>query len=186
MSVSARGTRLERPASLTVLAPSTYGAAIDCGQITFAVNGVEHERPESDVPLLYALRNDLGLKGTRFGCGSGMCGACLVLLDGEAVTSCDLPMWAVAGKAVTTIEAIVDDDGSSLGEAFVAEQAAQCAYCISGIVVGAAALLRRRPDASEADVREALDRNLCRCGAHGRIVRAVVRAARKPTAGAVE
>src|SRR5688572_4919417 len=162
-------------------AASPYRAAIDCRRIQLTVDGVEHTVPESDVPLLYVLRNDLELKGTRFGCGIGMCGACVVLVDGEAVTSCELPMWAVEGKEVTTIEAVVDDEFPGLGEAFVDEQAAQCAYCISGIIVNAVALLRRRPDASEMEVRTALDRNLCRCGSHVRIVRAVLRAARAAT-----
>ncbi|MGH9245252.1 MAG: (2Fe-2S)-binding protein [Acidimicrobiales bacterium] len=143
------------------------------------VNGVEHRIDDrGDTPLLDVLRNDLGLAGTRFGCGLGMCGACHVLVDGEAVTSCDLPVWAVEGKAVTTVEAIGrGDELPGLAAAFIEEQAAQCAYCVSGILVSAAALLHRLPYPGDDDVRAALERNLCRCGAHGRMVRAVLRAA---------
>lgn len=148
--------------------------------VRLTVNGSDHEvSAEPDTPLLYVLRNHLGLKGTRFGCGLGQCGACHVLVDGHAVTSCDLPLWAAAGKAVTTVEGLgKDGTPHPLVDAFVAEQAAQCGYCLSGILVTAAALLDREPDADETRVRAALDRNLCRCGTHNRIVRAVLRAAR--------
>ena len=132
-----------------------------------------------DAPLLYVLRNDLGLLGSRFGCGTGQCGACFVLVEGRAVPSCDTPLWSVAGKTVTTVEGLGGKDGAlhRVQEALLAEQAAQCGYCISGIAVSAAALLQSNPSPSEAQVRAALDRNLCRCGAHNRIVRAVLRAA---------
>ena len=147
--------------------------------IELQVNGVSR-RVESapETPLLYVLRNDLGLKGTRFGCGLGQCGACTVIIDGEAVQSCDLPLSAAAGKDVTTIEALARDGRlHPLQEAFVAEQAAQCGYCASGIIMSAKALLDRNPRATDEDVREALAGNLCRCGTHTRILRAVRRAA---------
>jgi nicotinate dehydrogenase subunit A len=142
------------------------------------VNGEHHEvRVEPDTPLLYVLRNHLGLMGTRFGCGIGLCGACTVLLDGHPVHSCDTPVWSVRDKNVTTVEGLANAGPSALSQAFVDEQAAQCGYCISGILVRAAALLADNPDPSEQEVRVALDGNLCRCGAHNRIVRAVLRAA---------
>jgi nicotinate dehydrogenase subunit A len=141
------------------------------------VDGVVEADPET--PLLSALRGPLGLMGTRFGCGLNQCGACNVLLDGRAVASCDLPLSAAAGKDVTTVEGLGSaEQPHPLQSAFVAEQAMQCGYCISGILISAAALLRRNPDPSEAEVRAALDRNLCRCGAHNRMVRAVLRAAK--------
>jgi len=145
------------------------------------VNGAHHEvLTEPDTPLIYVLRNHLGLKGTRYGCGATTCGACLVLVDDRPTYSCDTPLWAVGGKATTTVEGL----GSAaaphpVARALLAEQAAQCGYCISGIVVAAAALLARQPEPSEAEVREALDGHLCRCGAHNRIVRAVLAAARE-------
>jgi len=133
-----------------------------------------------DTPLLYALRNDLGLVGSRFGCGTGQCGACFVMIDGKAMPSCDAPLWSVAGKRITTIEGLAKGgELHPVQKALLAEQAAQCAYCISGIAVTAAAFLAANKNPSEAQVREALDRNLCRCGAHNRIVRAVLRAAKE-------
>lgn len=149
--------------------------------ITLKVNGGEREvAAGEDTPLLYALRNDLNLKGTRFGCGAGHCGACRVLLDGHAVASCDTPLWAAQGKEITTIEGLgTPAVPHALQRAFIAEQAAQCGYCSSGIIISAAALLARNPAPSEGEVRDALDRNLCRCGTHNRIVRAVLRAARE-------
>lgn len=145
------------------------------------VNGVEREvATEEATPLVYALRNHLGLKGTRLGCGVNQCGACYVLIDGHAVASCDTPIWAAAGKRITTLEGLGSlERPHALQRALIAEQAAQCGYCLSGIVMSAAALLERDPDPSEAEVRAALDRNLCRCGSHNRIVRAVLRAARE-------
>lgn len=144
-----------------------------------AVNGAAVEvEAETDTPLLYVLRNDLGLKGTRFGCGSGQCGACFVLIDGHAAPACDTPLWSAAGKAVTTVEGLGSaGNPHPLQQAFLDEQAAQCGYCMSGILCTAAALLTRNPRPTEADVRAALDRNLCRCGSHNRVVRAVLRAA---------
>lgn len=149
-------------------------------RIALHVNGSLCElEADADTPLLYALRNDLGLKGTRYGCGLGQCGACNVLLDGRSVQSCDTPLWAAAGRRVVTIEGL-----GTLGalhpiqQAFIDEQAAQCGYCINGAMISATALLAATPDPDETQIRAALDRNLCRCGTHNRIVRAVQRAAR--------
>jgi nicotinate dehydrogenase subunit A len=146
---------------------------------TVRVNGKREEvRTEQDTALLYVLRNHLGLKGTRFGCGLGLCGACFVLIDGRPEYSCDTPMWAVEGREVTTVEGLgTAGRPHPVAQAIVDGQAAQCGYCISGIVVAAAALLTANPDPTEDTVREALDRNLCRCGAHNRIIRAVLAAA---------
>ena len=133
---------------------------------------------DDDTALLYVLRNHLGLKGTRFGCGLSVCGACAVLVDGHRVYSCDTPLWSVTGKEVTTVEGLgADGEPHPVARAIVEHQAAQCGYCMSGIVVSAAALLATNPDPSEAEVRAALDDNLCRCGAHNRVVRAVLSAA---------
>jgi nicotinate dehydrogenase subunit A len=150
-------------------------------RVGLSLNGVERlVDADPSTPLIALLRGPLGLTATRFGCGTGGCGACHVLVDGHAVTSCDTPLWAVAGKAVTTVEGLgTPENPHPLQSALIAEQALQCGYCISGILISAAALLRRRPDPTEAEVRAALDRNLCRCGAQNRIVRAVLRAARE-------
>ncbi|HVV21371.1 MAG TPA: (2Fe-2S)-binding protein [Pseudonocardiaceae bacterium] len=143
---------------------------------TVVVNGQRHEvDTEPDTALLYVLRNHLGLTGTRFGCGLGLCGACLVLVDGRPAYSCDIPVSAVDGAAVTTVEGL----DPLVATAIVDEQAAQCGFCVSGIVVAATALLAENADPTEADVRAALDGNLCRCGAHNRVVRAVLTAARE-------
>jgi nicotinate dehydrogenase subunit A len=144
-----------------------------------SVNGVEHEiRAGENTPLLYVLRNQLGLKAAHFGCGTGQCGACRVLIDGQAVASCDMPLWAAVGKHITTAEGLGDAARPHpLQTALIVEQAGQCGYCLPGIVVSAAALLARKSMPSEAEVRTALDQNLCRCGSHNRIVRAVLRAA---------
>jgi nicotinate dehydrogenase subunit A len=146
--------------------------------VTLRVNGADHEVAcDPDTPLLYVLRNDLGLLGAKFGCGLGLCGACNVLVDGRLVHSCDTPVWSVAGKEVTTVEGLGTDGGPHpLQEAFVEQQALQCGYCTAGMIVTGAALLDREPDVDEAGVRRALDGNLCRCGAHNRIVRAVLAA----------
>jgi nicotinate dehydrogenase subunit A len=131
-----------------------------------------------DTPLLYVLRNDLGLVGSRFGCGSGLCGACFVLVDGRPMASCDLPISVVADKKVTTVEGLgPGGDLHPVQKALIDEQAAQCGYCMSGIAVSAAALLARNKRPSEMEVREALDKHLCRCGSHNRVVRAVLKAA---------
>jgi nicotinate dehydrogenase subunit A len=143
------------------------------------VNGADREvtAPE-DAALVHVLRNDLGLKGTRFGCGSGECGACFVLLDGRAVASCDRPLWSAVGKRIVTVEGLGTPAAPHpVQHALVDEQAAQCGYCLSGIQISAAALLAENPAPSADEVRAALDRNLCRCGTHNRIVRAVMRAA---------
>ena len=150
------------------------------------VNGTEHEIDAApDTPLLYVLRNQLGLKAAHFGCGSGQCGACRVLIDGRAVSSCDTPLWAALGKRIVTVEGLGDAaHPHALQSALIAEQAGQCGYCLPGILISAAALLADKPLPSEAEVRVALDENLCRCGAHNRIVRAVLRAARDGDVGA--
>jgi nicotinate dehydrogenase subunit A len=144
-----------------------------------SVNGALSEiEASADTPLLYALRNDLALKGTRFGCGSGQCGACMVLIDGHPAPACDTPLWSVVGKSITTVEGLGTGGRlHPLQNAFLAEQAAQCGYCTSGILISAAALLAKNPRPTESEVRTALDRNLCRCGSHNRMVRAVLRAA---------
>jgi nicotinate dehydrogenase subunit A len=148
-------------------------------RIPITVNGTGHGfELDSDTRLLDVLRDELKLKGTRFGCGENQCGACLVLVDGFAVASCDTPLWALAGKQVTTVEGLGSRAAPHrLQRAFIAEQAGQCGYCSSGMLIAAAALLERCPHPTDAQIREALDRNLCRCGSHNRIVRAVLRAA---------
>ena len=145
------------------------------------VNGAQHTiEADRRTPLLDILRNDLKLKGTRFGCGEEQCGACNVLVDGYAVASCATPVWAAADKSITTVEGLGSVTAPhALQQAFLQEQAAQCGYCTSGMLMSAAALLLRVPQPTEDEVRNALDRNLCRCGAHNRIVRAVLRAARQ-------
>ncbi|HTT55048.1 MAG TPA: (2Fe-2S)-binding protein [Streptosporangiaceae bacterium] len=147
--------------------------------LRLTVNGTRHTvSSEPGTPLLDVLRHDLGLAGPRFGCGTGRCGACFVLIDGQARSSCDFPAWAAEGADVTTVEGLAD--GGTLHpvqQAMLDEQAAQCGYCTSGMIMSAVALLRRDPAPAEAGVRAALDGNLCRCGTHQRIVRAVLRAA---------
>lgn len=144
----------------------------------FSVNGRPVEvAAGDDTALLHVLRNDLQLKGTRFGCGAGACGSCTVLLDGQAVQSCDTPLWAVAGREVTTVEGLGTPDAPHpVQQAFVELQAAQCGYCINGLMMSVAALARRTPAATEADLQAALSRHLCRCGTHWRIVQAARRA----------
>lgn len=145
------------------------------------VNGKAVEvSSHTDTPLLHVLRDDLGLSSVHLGCGANQCGACHVIVDGHAVASCDTPLWAAAGKSVTTLEGLGTPEAPhALQYAFIAEQAMQCGYCISGILTTAAAFLQHNPAPTEAEVRAALDRNLCRCGAHNRIVRAVLRAAKE-------
>ena len=156
-------------------------------QFEFIVNG----KPASvtlsneETPLLDVLRNALGLMGTRFGCGLEQCGCCMVLIDGEPEKSCARPIWNVAGKSVTTIEGLGSAERPHvLQQAFLDEQAGQCGYCLSGIIVAAKALLDRNPKASRAEIAEALDGNICRCGSHNRILRAVEKAAAAMRAGA--
>jgi len=143
------------------------------------VNGVDREvAADAQTPLLYVLRNDLKLKGARYGCGVGQCGACTVIVDAKAVQSCDVPVSAVAGKSITTIEGIGTPEAPHpLQRAFIGEQAAQCGYCVSGIIMTAKALLDRNPSPTDPEIREALAGNLCRCGTHTRILRAIRSAA---------
>ncbi|HZS83875.1 MAG TPA: (2Fe-2S)-binding protein [Stellaceae bacterium] len=149
--------------------------------VQITVNGATHRLSlEPDVPLLYVLRNDLGLNGPKFGCGLGQCGACTVLLGAEAVRSCVAPVGAIGDLPVTTLEGIgTAQNPHPLQRAFIAEQAAQCGYCINGMIMQAKALLDHKRDPSDADIRAALADNLCRCGTHHRIIRAVRRAARE-------
>ena len=147
--------------------------------ITVTVNGsartLDIRDPEK--PLLYAIRNDLGLKGAKYGCGLGQCGACTVLVDGEPVRSCVTPTASVAGRKITTIEGLgTVEKPHKVQAAFIAEQAAQCGYCTNGMVMTSAAFLERNPKPSVEQVKDALAQNLCRCGTHDRIVSAVVRA----------
>jgi nicotinate dehydrogenase subunit A len=145
----------------------------------FRLNGVDTTIDATgDRSLLDVLRGQLQLTGAHFGCGAGECGACNVIIGGHAVAACDTPLWSVEGKDIITIEGL----GSAarphpLQRAFIAQQAMQCGYCVSGIMMSAAALLMRNPAPDDAEIKAALDRNLCRCGAHQRIIRAVKRAA---------
>ena len=147
--------------------------------INFIVNGTARsvDVRDPDQPLLYALRNNIGLTGPKFGCGLGQCGACTVLLDQTPLRSCVTPLSAVAGKSITTIEGLgTPDKPHPVQAAFIAEQAAQCGYCANGMVMTSAALLASNPKPSEAEIKDALSANLCRCGTHVRILRAVMRA----------
>ncbi len=148
--------------------------------IRLSVNGKEHDvEVDPDTPLLYVLRQNLGLTGSHLGCGLNQCGACNVLIDGHVIAACDTPLWSAAGKQVVTIEGVGGrGNPHPLQTAFIDEQAVQCGYCISGILVTAAALLKSNPDPDEAEIRSALDGNLCRCGAHNRIVQAIQKAAK--------
>jgi nicotinate dehydrogenase subunit A len=149
-------------------------------KVALNVNGkaVSVKVDDPDMPLLYALRNDLGLHGPRFGCGLGQCGSCTVHVDGEAVQSCVIPLSAVAGRKVVTLEGLgTAAKPHPLQTAFVEEQAVQCGYCINGMIMKAAALLRKKRNPSDEEIREALAANLCRCGTHVRILRAIKRAA---------
>lgn len=147
-------------------------------QFRFVVNGkAVVVATDRDIPLLYILRNDLGLKGARFGCGLGLCGSCTVILDGQAVFSCDTPIWSVEGRSVETVEGLATNgEPHPLQRAIVQEQAGQCGFCLSGIVMRAKALLDTNLRPSRDEIADALDRNLCRCGAHNRIIRAIQRA----------
>ena len=147
--------------------------------INLKVNGVPRSvTAEPDTPLLYVLRNDFELNGAKYGCGLSQCGACIVLIDGQAVRSCVTPISALEKSEITTIEGLgTIDKPHVLQQAFIEEQAAQCGYCTNGMIMSAKELLDRNPRPSEPDVRAALASNLCRCGTHNRIVRAVLRAA---------
>ncbi len=148
--------------------------------IELVVNGQAHRLDlDPGTPLLYVLRNDLQLNGPKYGCGLGQCGACAVLVDGVAARSCVLPLKAVAGRSVTTLEGLGRDGMlDPVQRAFIAEEAAQCGYCLNGMIITARAFLSTNPEPTEAQVREALRFNLCRCGTHVEIVRAVMLAAR--------
>jgi nicotinate dehydrogenase subunit A len=147
--------------------------------IQFQLNGAATAvDADPDQTLLDVLRGRLGVTGPHFGCGANECGACHVMVGDHAMASCDMPMWSVAGKDVVTIEGLgTTERPHPLQRAFISEQAMQCGYCVPGILISAAALLGRNPSPTEAEVRTALDRNLCRCGSHNRMVRAVLRAA---------
>jgi nicotinate dehydrogenase subunit A len=146
--------------------------------ITLNVNGTDQTiDSDPDTPLLYVLRNDLKLNAAKFGCGLGQCGACTVMVDGKAVLSCVTPVLLMEGRQVTTVEGLgtIDQPGP-MQQAFIAEQAAQCGYCIPGMMMRAQALLQENPQADDQAIRQALEFNLCRCGTHMRILRAIHRA----------
>jgi len=152
--------------------------------VRFRLNGADTQiDADPDRSLLDVLRGQLGVIGPHFGCGAGECGACNVILGDHAVSACDTPLWSVADKDVTTLEGLgTDEQPHPLQRAFIAEQAMQCGYCVSGILMSAAALLKRNPSPTSREVKEALDRNLCRCGSQNRMVRAVLRAAEEMAA----
>ena len=150
--------------------------------VTLNVNGKSHTLNVDDpaMPLLYALRNDLSLDGPRFGCGLAQCGSCTVHVDGQAVRSCSYPVSRAEGKSIVTLEGLGSTDKPHpLQQAFIDEQAVQCGYCINGMIMEAAAFLGANKSPSEEQIKQALAKNLCRCGTHVRIVRAVMRAAAK-------
>jgi nicotinate dehydrogenase subunit A len=147
--------------------------------VSLSVNGERHDiDADPDTPLLYILRDDLKLNGAKYGCGLGQCGSCTVMVDGEAAFSCLVPVLLLEGKEITTLEGLgtIDNPGP-MQRAFIEEQAAQCGYCIPGMMMRAQALLQKNPQASDAEIRTHLQPNLCRCGTHMRIMRAVKRAA---------
>ncbi len=148
--------------------------------VQFTLNGqTVRSTAHNSTPLLNVLANDLQINGAKFGCGKAQCSACLVMVDGNPIKSCVAPVSAVAGRTVTTLAGMKEGDKPSrLQQAFIDEQAAQCGYCTSGMVIQAQALLDRNPNPTDAEIRVALDGNWCRCGAHNRIVRAVLRAAK--------
>jgi nicotinate dehydrogenase subunit A len=147
--------------------------------ITLTINGRQHEvDADPDTPLLYVLRDDLQLNGAKFGCGFGQCGACTVMVDGKAIFSCVIPIALLPARQIKTIEGLGTESAPGVVQrAFIEEQAAQCGYCIAGMVMRAQALLERNPSPTEDQIREAMMPNLCRCGTHMRILRAVQRAA---------
>lgn len=151
------------------------------GTITLEVNGASHAvAADPDGMLLYALRNELKLHGPKFGCGLAQCGACTVIMDGTAIRSCVTPLSAVQGRKITTLEGLGSvEHPHPLQQAFIDEQAVQCGYCINGMIMSAKALLDRNPHAGRDDIKQALNGNLCRCGTHMRIVRAIERAAQQ-------
>ena len=149
--------------------------------VKLTVNGAEHDLDiDPSMPLLYALRNELQLNGAKYGCGLGQCGACTVIVDGEPVFSCLTPVSSISGRAVRTIEDLgTIEQPSVLQQAFIDKQAAQCGYCIAGMIMRAQALLDKRPGATEDEIREYMQPNLCRCGTHMRIIAAIVEASKK-------
>lgn len=152
---------------------------MDSSPVSFHLNG--EAVAVQDAPghsLLGVLRHTLGLKATRMGCGQGQCGACRVMVDGHAVAACETPLWAVQGKAVVTVEGLGSRDAPhALQTAFIEEQAMQCGFCTSGILMSAAALLQRQPCPSRQEIVQVLDGHLCRCGAHNRVLRAIEKVA---------
>ncbi len=150
----------------------------DQALVQFTINGQAVECAlDSDTLLVYVLRNDLKLKGTRFGCGTGNCGSCTVLIDDQPIQSCDIPLWSLAGKHVTTIEGLGSPQTPHpIQSAFIDEQAAQCGYCINGMMMTLAGLLKKTSDPTDEELLAALDRHLCRCGTHMRILNAARRA----------
>jgi nicotinate dehydrogenase subunit A len=149
-------------------------------ELTVNERGVSVAAISEETPLLNVLRDKLGLMGTRFGCGLEQCGCCMVLIDGNPEKSCTRPIWSVAGKNVTTVEGLgTPQQPHPLQQAFIEEQAGQCGYCLSGILITAKALLDRNPSPARAHIAQALDGNLCRCGAHNRIMRAIEKAAKR-------
>jgi nicotinate dehydrogenase subunit A len=148
--------------------------------VTLTVNGRSREvDADPQTPLLYVLRDDLGLNGAKFGCGLGQCGSCTVLADGRAILSCVTPVMLLEGREITTVEGLgTAEEPGPMQRAFIEEQAAQCGYCIPGMMMRAQALLQDKPTASEAEIRAWMEPNLCRCGTHMRILRAIRRAAR--------
>jgi nicotinate dehydrogenase subunit A len=152
----------------------------------FTLNGkpVSAALDNEETPLLNVLRNTLGVSGARFGCGLDQCGCCMVLIDGAPEKSCSKPIWSVAGKAVVTVEGLgTPDRPHPLQQALLDEQAGQCGYCLAGILISAKALLDRNPQPTRAEIAQALDGNICRCGAHNRIMRAIAKAAARMRAG---
>jgi nicotinate dehydrogenase subunit A len=149
--------------------------------ISLVVNGKKHlVDVNPDTPLLYVLRNDLGMNGPKFGCGLGQCGACTVMMDGTATLSCVMPASEAAGREIVTLEGLGSTDKPHpIQRAFIHEQAAQCGYCVNGMIMTGKALLDRTPNPTEQEIRQALEPILCRCGTHGSIVRAILRAARE-------
>jgi isoquinoline 1-oxidoreductase subunit alpha len=155
--------------------------------ISLTVNGTSQRVDVSpDTPLLWVLRDNLGLTGTKYGCGMALCGACTVHVNGQAVRSCVMPISAAAGKSVLTIEGLSRDGSHPLQRAWIAEEVPQCGYCQSGQIMAAAVLLRENPRPSDADIDDAMSGNICRCGTYQRIRRAIHRAAAAPAEGGVK
>jgi isoquinoline 1-oxidoreductase subunit alpha len=155
--------------------------------ISLTVNGTsQHVDVSPDTPLLWVLRDNLGLTGTKYGCGMALCGACTVHVNGQATRSCVMPISAAAGKSVLTIEGLSHDGSHPLQRAWIAEEVPQCGYCQSGQIMAAAVLLRENPRPSDADIDDAMSGNICRCGTYQRIRRAIHRAAVAPAEGGVK